>query len=266
MGRYHQTTDLGTSVVEVQRKTMAFSKAFILSLLGLALSRPNLQLMEDLEASGMMEDESSGQQPRLDLMDEEGSGMLPRLDLMEEDASGLQPRLDMMEEESSGMQPRLDIVEMNGSGFQDFKALNDEELGSADFRMAELFEASGAGDETMMLLVKGFEGELGSGDLRSVEIGSGLVDEVMSSAENGLIRSVETEDVVETMTEAVHIIEDREPKKKARLLSKFLSNVGSIVEEIVTRKQNLAEEALKVKLNLSQGIIDAKKDLVQHFI
>ena len=111
---------------------MAFSKAFILSLLGLALSWPNLQLMEDLEASGMMEEESSGQQPRLDLMEEEGSGMLPRLDLMEEDASGLQPRLDMMEEESSGMQPRLDIVEMNGSGFQDFKALNDEELGSAE--------------------------------------------------------------------------------------------------------------------------------------
>ena len=88
----------------------------------------------------------------------------------------------------------------------------------------------------------------------------------MSSAENGLIRSVETEDAVEAMTEAVHIMEDREPKKKARLLSKFLSNVGSIVEEIVTRKQNLAEEALKVKLNLSKGIIDAKKDLVQHFI
>merc|ERR1712165_585012 len=123
MGRYHQTTDLGTSVVEVQRKTMAFSKAFILSLFGLALSRPNSSLMEDLEASGMME-------------------------------------------ESSGLQPRLDMIEMNGSGFEE------EEMGSADFRMAELFEASGDVDEAM-LLVKNFEEELGSGDLRSVEIGSG---------------------------------------------------------------------------------------------
>ena len=251
---------------------MAFIKAFILSLLGLALSRPNLQLMEDLEASGMMEEEGSGLQPRLDIMEEEGSGLLnglPRLDLMEEDGSGLEPRLDMMEEESSGLQPRLEIIEMNGSGFQDFKALNEEELGSADFRMAELFEASGDGDEAieaMLSLVKSFEAELGSGDLRSVEIGSGLEDEEMSSAENGLIRSVETEDEVEAVTEAVNDIDDREPKKKGRLLDKFLSNVGSVVEKIVTRKQNIAEEALKVKLNLSQGIIDAKRDLVQHFI
>merc|ERR1712099_215603 len=115
MGRYHQTTDLGTSVVEVQRKTMAFSKAFILSLLGLALSRPNSSLMEDLEASGMME---------------ESSGLQPRLDLMEKDGSGLQSRIEMMEEESSGLEPRLDIIEMNGSGFEE------EEMGSADFRMA----------------------------------------------------------------------------------------------------------------------------------
>merc|ERR1712045_820646 len=171
MGRYHQTTDRGTSVVEVT--TMAFIKALILSSLSLALSRPNLSLMEDLEASGMME-ESSGQQPRLDLMmEEEGSGLEPRLDMMEEEASGLQPRLDMMEEEGSGLEPRLDIIEMNGSGFQDFKALNEEEPGSAEFRMAELFEASGDDEETMMLLVKSFEEELGSGVLRSVEIGSG---------------------------------------------------------------------------------------------
>ena len=233
---------------------MAFSKAFTLSLIfGLALSRPNLQLMEDLEASGMME---------------EGSGLQPRLDLMEEEGSGLQPRLDMMEEESSGLEPRLDIIEMNGSGLQDFKALNEEEVGSADFRMAELFEASGDDAETMMLLVKSFEEELGSGDLRSVEIGSAMEEE-MSSAENGLTRSVETEDEIEANTEAVNglaSVDDRAPKKKARLLAKFLSNVGSVVEEIVTRKQNLAEEALKVKLNLSQGMIDAKNDLVQHFI
>merc|ERR1711997_967348 len=196
----------------------------------------------------------------------EGSGLQPRLDFMEEESSGLQPRLDMMEEESSGLQPRLDIIEMNGSGSQEEL---EEELGSADFRMAELFEASGDGDETMLLLVKSFEEELGSGDLRSVEIGSGLENEDMSSADNGLMRSVETEDEVEAVTEAVNAmasLDDREPKKKARLLSKFLSNVGSAVEKIVTRKQNLAEEALKVKLNLSKGIIDAKKDLVQRFI
>merc|ERR1712110_471003 len=236
------------------RANMAFSKDFTLSLiLGLALSRPNLQLMEDLEASGMM-DEASGLQPRLDLMEEEGSG--------------LQPRLDIMEEESSGLEPRLDIIEMNGSGLQDFKALNEEEVGSADFRMAELFEASGDDAETMMLLVKSFEEEFGSGDLRSVEIGSAMEEE-MSSAESGLIRIVEAEEEIEANTEAVNglaSVDDREPKKKARLLAKFLSNVGSVVEEIVTRKQNLAEEAFKVKLNLSQGIIDAKKDLVQHFI
>merc|ERR1712156_51224 len=221
MGRYHQTTDPGTSVVEVQRKTMAFSKAFILSLLGLALSRPNSSLMEDLEASGMMEE-----------------------------SSGLQPRLDMIEEEeASGMQPRLDIIEMNGSGFQE------EEMGSADFRMAELFEASGDVDEAM-LLVKNFEEELGSGDLRSVEIGSGS---------DGLIRNVEEGDEIEAITEAVNIMssdDEREPKKKGRLLSKILSSVGSVVEEIVTRKRNLVEEALKMKLKLSQGIIDAKKALV----
>jgi len=249
MGRYHQTTDPGTSVVEVQRKTMAFSKAFILSLFGLALSRPNSSLMEDLEASGMME-ESSGLQPRLDMIEEEeASGMQPRLDLMEEDGSGLQSRIEMMEEESSGLEPRLDIIEMNGSGFQE------EEMGSADFRMAELFEASGDVDEAM-LLVKNFEEELGSGDLRSVEIGSGS---------DGLIRSVEEGDEIEAITEAVNIMssdDEREPKKKGRLLSKILSSVGSVVEEIVTRKRNLVEEALKMKLNLSQGIIDAKKALV----
>merc|ERR1711994_627144 len=235
MGRYHQTTDLGTSVVEVQRKTMAFSKAFILSLLGLAFSRPNSSLMEDLEASGMME-ESSGLQPRLDMIEEE-------------EASGMQPRLDLMEEDGSGLQPRLDIIEMNGSGFQE------EEMGSADFRMAELFEASGDVDEAM-LLVKNFEEELGSGDLRSVEIGSGS---------DGLIRSVEEGDEIEAITEAVNIMssdDEREPKKKGRLLSKILSSVGSVVEEIVTRKRNLVEKALKMKLNLSQGIIDAKKALV----
>jgi len=244
---------------------MAFTNLFILSLLGLALSRPNLQLMEDLEASGMME-ESSGLQPRLDIMVEEGSGLEPRLDLIEEEGSGLQPRLDIMEEEASGLQPRLDIIEMNGSGLQDFKALDEEELGSADFRMAELFEASGDDDQNMLLVVKSFEEELGSGDLRSVEIGSGLEDEDMNSAENDLIRNVETEEV-EANTEAVMAsVEEREPKKKARLLTKLLSSVGSVVEEIVTRKQNLVGEALKVKLNLSQGIIDAKKDLVQHFI
>merc|ERR1712242_385713 len=223
MGRYHQTTDRGTSVVEVT--TMAFIKALILSSLSLALSRPNLSRMEDLEASGMME-ESSGQQPRLDLiMEEEGSGLEPRLDMMEE-SSGLEPRLDMMEEEASGLQPRLDIIEMNGSGFQDFKALNEEEPGSAEFRMAELFEASGDDEETMMLLVKSFEEELGSDDLRSVEIGSGMEPEEMSSVEkHGPVRSVEPEEEVEAQTEAV-----------------------------------------KVKLNLSRGILDAKKDLVQHFI
>merc|ERR1711981_328115 len=118
-----------------------------------------------------------------------------------------------------------------------------------------------------MLLVKQFGEELGSGDLRSVEIGSGLVDEEMSSAENGLIRSVDAGEEVEAITEAVNISDDeREPKKKGRLLSKFLRRVGSVVEEIVSRKKNLAEEALKVKLNLSQGIIDAKKDLVQHVV
>jgi len=233
---------------------MAFTNLFILSLLGLALSRPNLQLMEDLEASGMME-ESSGLQPRLDIVEEESSGLQPRLDMMEQE-----------EEEGSGLQPRLDIIEMNGSGLQDFKALDEEELGSADFRMAELFEASGDDDGTMLLVVKSFEEELGSGDLRSVEIGSGLEDEDMNSAENDLIRNVETEEV-EANTEAVIAsVEEREPKKKARLLTKLLSSVGSVVEEIVTRKQNLVGEALKVKLNLSQGIIDAKKDLVQHFI
>merc|ERR1712156_785018 len=206
MGRYHQTTDPGTSVVEVQRKTMAFSKAFILSLLGLALSRPNSSLMEDLEASGMME-ESSGLQPRLDMIEEE-------------EASGLQSRIEMMEEESSGLEPRLDIIEMNGSGFEE------EEMGSADFRMAELFEASGDVDEAM-LLVKNFEQELGSGDLRSVEIGSGS---------DGLIRSVEEGDEIEAITEAVNIMssdDEREPKKKGRLLSKILSSVGSVVGEIV---------------------------------
>jgi len=243
---------------------MAFFNLVILSLLGLALSRPNLQLMEDLEASGMME-ESSGLQPRLDVMEEEGSGLEPRLDLMEEDGSGLQPRLDIMEEEASGLQPRLDIIEMNGSGMQDFKALDEEDLGSADFRMAELFQASGDDDETI-LVVKTFEEELGSGDLRSVEIGSGMKDEEMDSAENDLIRNLEREEV-EANTEAVMAsVEEREPKKKARLLAKLLSGVGSVVEEIVTRKQNLVGEALKVKLNLSKGIIDAKKDLVQHFI
>merc|ERR1712242_579313 len=241
MGRYHQTTDRGTSVVEVT--TMAFIKALILSSLSLALSRPNLSLMEDLEASGMME-ESSGQQPRLDLM---------------------------MEEEASGLEPRLDIIEMNGSGFQDFKALNEEEPGSAELRMAELFEASGDDEETMVLLVKSFEEELGSGDLRSVEIGSGMEPEEMSSVEkHGPVRSVEPEEEVEAQTEAVTVVlpsvEDREPKKKARFLSKILSSVGSVVGEIITTKQNLAEEALKVKLNLSRGILDAKKDLVQHFI
>jgi len=244
---------------------MAFTNLFILSLLGLALSRPNLQLMEDLEASGMME-ESSGLQPRLDIMVEEGSGLEPRLDLIEEEGSGLQPRLDIMEEEASGLQPRLDIIEMNGSGLQDFKALDEEDLGSADFRMAELFQASGDDDE---LVVKTFEEELGSGDLRSVEIGSGLEDEGMDPAENELIRNEprREREEVEANTEAVMAsVEEREPKKKARLLTKLLSGVGSVVEEIVTRKQNLVGEALKLKLNLSQGIIDAKKDFVQHFI
>merc|ERR1712223_1101343 len=183
-------------------------------------------------------------------MMEESSGLQPRLDMIEEeDGSGLQSRIEMMEEESSGLEPRLDIIEMNGSGFEE------EEMGSADFRMAELFEASGDVDEAM-LLVKNFEEELGSGDLRSVEIGSGS---------DGLIRSVEEGDEIEAITEAVNIMssdDEREPKKKGRLLSKILSSVGSVVEEIVTRKRNLVEEALKMKLNLSQGIIDAKKALV----
>merc|ERR1711997_1364870 len=181
MGRCPQTTDLRTSVGS---DTMAFIKAFILSLLGLALSRPNLPLMEDLESSGMVED-SSGLQPRLDMMEEEGSG--------------LEPRLDFMEEEGSGLQPRLDIIEMNGSGF------HDEEEGSAEYRMAELLEAESSGDdsEAMVLLVKNFEEELGSGALRSVEIGSGLEDEEMSSDENGPIRSVEVGEEMEAVTEEV---------------------------------------------------------------
>merc|ERR550525_541754 len=109
---------------------------------------------------------------------------------------------------------------MNGSGF------HDEEEGSGEYRMAELFEAeaSGGDSEAMLLLVKNFEEELGSGALRSVEIGSGLEDEEMSPAENGLIRSVEVGEEVEAVTEEVNImssVDKESPKRKEDFCPNF---------------------------------------------
>jgi len=178
--------------------------AFIFSLLGLALSRPQTDLQDSIEASGMEEVELKGYKgyPRLDILDmgleEETSGLQPRLEMFdmgsEEEGSGVEPRLEMWdmgsEEEGSGFQPRLETLDMGsedeGSGVQpriemldmgsEKEAMNEEETGSSEFRMAELFEASGDDDET---LFKSFEEiyELGSGDSRSEELGSGMKEQ-----------------------------------------------------------------------------------------
>merc|ERR1712223_880910 len=160
--------------------------AFIFSLLGLALSRPQTDLQDSIEASGMEEVELKGYKgyPRLDILDmgleEETSGLQPRLEMFdmgsEEEGSGVEPRLEMLdmgsEEEGSGVQPRIEMLDMGSEE----EAMNEEETGSSEFRMAELFEASGDDDET---LFKSFEEiyELGSGDSRSEELGSGMKEQ-----------------------------------------------------------------------------------------
>ena len=160
--------------------------AFIFSLLGLALSRPQTDLQDSIEASGMEEVELKGYKgyPRLDVLDmgleEETSGLQPRLEMFdmgsEEEGSGVEPRLEMWdmgsEDEGSGVQPRIEMLDMGSEN----EAMNEEETGSSEFRMAELFEASGDDDET---LFKSFEEiyELGSGDSRSEELGSGMKEQ-----------------------------------------------------------------------------------------
>merc|ERR1712223_252414 len=160
--------------------------AFIFSLLGLALSRPQTDLQDSIEASGMEEVELKGYKgyPRLDILDmgleEETSGLQPRLEMFdmgsEEEGSGFQPGLEMWdmgsEDEGSGVQPRIEMLDMGSEN----EAMNEEETGSSEFRMAELFEASGDDDET---LFKSFEEiyELGSGDSRSEELGSGMKEQ-----------------------------------------------------------------------------------------
>merc|ERR1712223_121989 len=160
--------------------------AFIFSLLGLALSRPQTDLQDSIEASGMEEVELKGYKgyPRLDILDmgleEETSGLQPRLEMLdmgsEEEGSGFQPRLEMLdmgsEDEGSGVQPRIEMLDMGSEE----EAMNEEETGSSEFRMAELFEASGDDDET---LFKSFEEiyEVGSGDSRSEELGSGMKEQ-----------------------------------------------------------------------------------------
>ena len=160
--------------------------AFIFSLLGLALSRPQTDLQDSIEASGMEEVEVKGYKgyPRLDILDmgleEETSGLQPRLEMFdmgsEEEGSGVEPRLEMWdmgsEDEGSGVQPRIEMLDMGSEN----EAMNEEETGSSEFRMAELFEASGDDDET---LFKSFEEiyEVGSGDSRSEELGSGMKEQ-----------------------------------------------------------------------------------------
>ena len=160
--------------------------AFIFSLLGLALSRPQTDLQDSIEASGMEEVELKGYKgyPRLDILDmgleEETSGLQPRLEMFdmgsEEEGSGVEPRLEMWdmgsEDEGSGVQPRIEMLDMGSEK----EAMNEEETGSSEFRMAELFEASGDDDET---LFKSFEEiyEVGSGDSRSEELGSGMKEQ-----------------------------------------------------------------------------------------
>merc|ERR1711936_1408179 len=160
--------------------------AFIFSLLGLALSRPQTDLQDSIEASGMEEVELKGYKgyPRLDILDmgleEETSGLKPRLEMFdmgsEEEGSGFQPRLETLdmgsEDEGSGVQPRIEMLDMGSEN----EAKNEEETGSSEFRMAELFEASGDDDET---LFKSFEEiyEVGSGDSRSEELGSGMKEQ-----------------------------------------------------------------------------------------
>ena len=160
--------------------------AFIFSLLGLALSRPQTDLQDSIEASGMEEVELKGYKgyPRLDILDmgleEETSGLQPRLEMFdmgsEEEGSGVEPRLEMWdmgsEDEGSGVQPRIEMLDM----VSEKEDKNEEETGSSEFRMAELFEASGDDDET---LFKSFEEiyEVGSGDSRSEELGSGMKEQ-----------------------------------------------------------------------------------------
>merc|ERR1712141_311268 len=121
--------------------------AFIFSLLGLALSRPQTDLQDSIEASGMEEVELKGYKgyPRLDVLDmgleEETSGLQPRLEMFdmgsEEEGSGVQPRLEIWdmgsEDEGSGVQPRIEMLDMGSEE----EAMNEEETGSSEFRMAE---------------------------------------------------------------------------------------------------------------------------------
>ena len=230
------------------------------------------------EASGFMGDGLQGT-PRLEMMDM-GSGLQPRLDMLdvmsEDEGSGLQPRLEMLDmgseegsglemldmefvNEGSGLRPRLEMfeVELEGSGPEvrtemlelesvDEEALNNEEIGSAEFRMAELTEAHGEDDVA----------ELGSGDFRTVEVGSGMKDHLSESEVEAKI--VDEEMAMEMTSDSESV--EREPKT-TRIISKLMKTLGSAVGGVVRIKQNLADQAIKAKLNLSKGLIEAKKNL-----
>jgi len=232
------------------------------------------------------EDVGSGGQPRLEMLDmgfeEEGD---PRLDLFdmgsEGEGSGAQPRLEMLDmefvNEGSGLQPRLEMleVELEGSGPEvrlemlelesEDEVLSNVEIGSAEFRMAELTEASGDDDGALVKSLQEIS-EPGSGEFRADEEGSAMEDHLSEPEVEAKIVDGEMSQEMPSSSEAeiegiTEPVDDREAKK-ARIFSKLMKTLGSAVGEIVRIKQSLAEETLKAKSNLSKGFTEAKRKVV----
>ena len=242
---------------------------FLLSIIGFAIAKPHVGHNHMEEASGFMGDGLQGT-PRLEMMDM-GSGLQPRLNMLgvmsEDEGSGLQSRLEMLDmgseeegsglkmldmefvNEGSGLQPRLEMLEVRTEMLElesvANEALSNEEIGSAEFRMAELTEVHGEDDDA----------ELGSGDFRTDEVGSGMKDHL---SESEVEAKIVDEEMAMEMTSDSDV--EREPKT-TRIISKLMKTLGSAVGGVVRIKQNLADQTIKAKLNLSKGLIEAKKNL-----
>jgi len=246
---WHHTTSPSTTA-------MSITTAFLFSLLGLAVSRPHTDLMDHVEGSGMLESEvGSGGQPRLDLVDLES----------EDEGSGLQPALmehfkDMNEVEMGSAEFRMaelgDNLEGSGQLMSEHAVImhiNEEESGSAEFRMGELLEASGeAGDD----LYKSFEEvyELGSGtnELRSVEVGSGMMEASEVEAKvvdvEMMMENIEQSDDNdnETETEKPRVDAEKEDTSKAEtentMSQSEMSKESTISDMALTKKEDPASD------------------------
>merc|ERR1712122_109006 len=254
---WHHTTSPSTTA-------MSITTAFLFSLLGLAVSRPHTDLMDHVEGSGMLESEvGSGGQPRLDLVDLES----------EDEGSGLQPALmdhfkDMNEGEMGSAEFRMaelgDNLEGSGQLMSEHAVImhiNEEESASAEFRMGELLEASGEeGDD----LYKNFEEvyELGSGsnELRSVEVGSGMMEASEVEAKvvdvEMMMENIEQSDNNdnETETEKPRVDAEKEDTPKA-------DTENTLSQSEVSMESTMSDMALtKIEDPASDDVVDNDDD------